>query len=80
MNDEEYQNIIAQLELWTQELAERGPKALPEVYREMARLVEPLKSFAAKEEEEMDPYTKRSLNLYFNKDSGPDFNHQKNYE
>ena len=78
MNDEEYQNIIAQLELWTQELAERGPKALPEVYREMARLVEPLKSFAAKEE--MDPYTKRSINLYFNKDSGPDFNHQKNYE
>ena len=74
----EYSNILTQLELWTEELAARGPRALPQVYREMARLVEPLKSFAAKEE--MDPYTKRSINLYFNKDSGPDFNHQKNYE
>jgi hypothetical protein len=47
----EYDHLLSQLELWTEELAARGPRALPQIYREMARLVEPLQSFAHSSEE-----------------------------
>ena len=40
----EYDNVLSQLELWTEELAKRGPRALPEIYREMHRFVTPLQA------------------------------------
>ncbi|HAT60313.1 MAG TPA: hypothetical protein DCS60_06020 [Opitutae bacterium] len=42
----EYSNVLSQLELWTEELAKRGPGALPEIYREMYRFVTPLQARA----------------------------------
>lgn len=37
----EWDRLLSKLENWTEELASRGPKAMPEVYREMAVLVSP---------------------------------------
>ena len=33
--------LLNKLETWTEELATRGPKAIPDVYREMAVTVNP---------------------------------------
>lgn len=33
--------MLAKLERWTEELATRGPKAMPDIYREMAVTVAP---------------------------------------
>ena len=40
----EYDNVLSQLELWIEELAKRGPRALPEIYWEMYRFVTPLQA------------------------------------
>lgn len=36
-----YDELLSYLENWTEELATRGPRALPEIYREMAQTIEP---------------------------------------
>lgn len=36
-----YDELLSHLENWTEELATRGPRALPEIYREMAQTIEP---------------------------------------
>jgi len=36
-----YDKLLSNLENWTEELATRGPRALPEIYREMAQTIEP---------------------------------------
>jgi hypothetical protein len=39
-NERGYELLLLRLERWTDELATRGPKAVPEVYREMNRVLE----------------------------------------
>ena len=36
-----WEQLLCKLEDWTEELATRGPKAMPDVYREMAVTVNP---------------------------------------
>lgn len=36
-----YSSLLDKLETWTEELATRGPRGMPEVYREMAVFVSP---------------------------------------
>lgn len=38
--DRAYNLLLTRLERWLDELAARGPNAVPEVYREMNRLIE----------------------------------------
>lgn len=38
--EESYNDLLTRLELWADELAERGPDGLPEVLREMFEYVE----------------------------------------
>ena len=38
--DRAYNLLLMRLERWLDELSARGPKAVPEVYREMNRLIE----------------------------------------
>jgi len=62
--DRGYDLMLMRLERWLDELAARGPKAMPEVYREIASVVENETS-----------WTRPSAN----QDPCIDFNHQKNY-
>lgn len=40
-NNKAWESLLDKLENWTEELATRGPKGMPDVYREMAVLVSP---------------------------------------
>lgn len=74
-----YDLLLMRLERWLDELATRGPKAMPDVYRELAvaleqgwsddRVIEPEASFTSAEipkPKELESYI--------------DFDHQKNYD
>ena len=62
--DRAYNLLLMRLERWLDELSARGPNAVPEVYREMNRLIENDQGADA-------PAAYREPCI--------DFNHQKNY-
>ena len=59
-----YNTLLFRLETWTDELAARGPRSIPDVYREMMELLE------FKQDQERKPYIEPCI----------DFEHQKGYK
>ena len=59
-----YSTLLFRLETWTDELAARGPRSIPDVYREMMELLE------FNQDQERKPYEEPCI----------DFDHQKRYK